>query len=75
MFQFSHSNSDEFNVEPSSRESDLNPDSPREADSKREPAIKSLQDLSNWIDAQLAALEVKYQSYETAESNRNYFSR
>ena len=42
---------------------------------KGRPVIKSLEQLSDWIDAQLAMLEEKYEAFATTESNRTYFKR
>ena len=39
------------------------------------PAINSLEELSAWIDAELALLESRHEAFETKSSVRNYLQR
>jgi hypothetical protein len=45
------------------------------AKQKNPVAITSLDQLSDWIDSQLALLEKRHQDFETANSTRGYFQR
>lgn len=39
------------------------------------PQFKTLEEFSNWLDAQLLNLEAKHDGFQTCESVRKFFSR
>jgi len=41
----------------------------------RTPAINTLEELSVWIEADLALLESRHEAFETKSSVRNYLQR
>ena len=41
----------------------------------RTPAVKTLEELSAWIEAELATLESRHEAFETKSSVRNYLKR
>lgn len=41
----------------------------------RTPAIKTLEELSVWIEADLAMLESRHEAFETKSSVRDYLQR
>ena len=41
----------------------------------RTPAINTLEELSAWIEAELALLESRHEAFETKSSVRNYLQR
>lgn len=77
MFETSQPNSEneEFNANTPLNRGKHGADRSRSKPAKDDLAIKSLGDLSAWIDIQLAELEDKYRAFETAESNRDYYQR
>ena len=42
---------------------------------QRTSGIKTLEQLSNWIDAQLIVLEERFKEFETKQSLRGYYDR
>ena len=50
-------------------------ENPKPTSVARTPAIKSLEELSVWIEAELALLEARHEAFETKSSVRNYLKR
>ncbi|MEL7496040.1 MAG: hypothetical protein AAFN77_00415 [Planctomycetota bacterium] len=70
MFETSQPNS-EFN----SRDEIDKKRSSRPNSRKKQPRIKTLEELSDLMDAKLLKLEEKFKEFQTADSLRGYFQR
>jgi len=47
----------------------------RNSDNQTDPQFKTLDEFSDWIDAQLLIVESKHDGFQTSESVRKFFSR
>ena len=50
-------------------------ENPKPTPAIRTPDINTLEDLSVWIEAELALLESRHEAFETKSSVRNYLQR
>ncbi len=50
-------------------------ENPTPTPEKQKPTVKTLKDLSVWIEADLAQLELRHEAFTTKSSVRNYLQR